>query len=62
MTVYGIGAYHGDDKDVSKTFLSEEAACIGWSEKEAPALHRILKHIRIGDIIYIKSKRSQDSV
>lgn len=22
MTVYGIGAYHGDDKDVSNTFLS----------------------------------------
>jgi hypothetical protein len=54
MTVYGIGAYHGDDRDVSNTFLSEEAACVGWSREEAPALHRILKHIKIGDIIYIK--------
>ena len=54
MTVYGIGAYHGDDRDVSNTFLSEEAACVGWSREEAPALHRILKHIKIGNIIYIK--------
>ncbi len=54
MTVYGIGAYHGDE-DVSDTFLTEEAACVGWSREEAPALHRILKHIKIGDIVYIKS-------
>lgn len=55
MTVYGIGAFHGESGDVSGTFLSEEVACVGWSREQSPPLHRILKHIKIGDIVYIKS-------
>lgn len=53
MAIYGFGAYY--DRDVSKEFISNGLACLGWSSKKAPSLHKLLKHIKIGDLIYIKS-------
>ncbi|MGP8215680.1 MAG: hypothetical protein ACLQQ4_08975 [Bacteroidia bacterium] len=56
MAIFGIGAYFsGGQGDVSERFISEGLACIGWGEDEAPTLHEILRYIKLGDIIYIKS-------
>lgn len=54
MAIYGIGAYYDRD-DMTKEFLSKEAACIGWNKTDAPPLHKMMKHIKTGDILYIKS-------
>ena len=52
MAIYGIGAYYG--KDMTSVFLKKKVACVGWDEDDAPTLHKIMSHIKIGDIIYIK--------
>lgn len=53
MAIFGIGAFY--DSDVSKEFISKEVACIGWNESDASTLHNILRFLRTGDILYIKS-------
>lgn len=52
MAIYGIGAYY--DEDMTSVFLKKEVACVGWEEDDAPTLHKIMSHIKIGDIVYIK--------
>ena len=59
MAVFGIGAYY--DEDVSSDFISEECACIGWGKTEASSLYEMLRRIKKGDIIYIKSYNIKDS-
>jgi hypothetical protein len=54
MAIYGIGASYGDI-DVSPHFIKRGLACIGWDEKKAQPLHAMLRHFKIGDIVYIKS-------
>ena len=53
MAIFGIGATY--DRDVANEFISNQVACVGWSIDDAPALHEILKMLKNGDIIYIKS-------
>lgn len=53
MAVFGIGAYY--DKDVSSDFVNEECACIGYGKTEASSLYEMLRRIKKGDVIYIKS-------
>jgi hypothetical protein len=53
MAIYGIGAFY--EADVSSDFLAQGVACIGRDVQDAPALHRLLSHLRVGDIIYIKA-------
>lgn len=53
MAIYGVGAHH--EGDVSDDFVREGLACVGWTVEDAPAVHRLLEHIRTGDIVYIKS-------
>jgi len=55
MAIYGIGAYHDGTDDVSQDFITKNLACVGWSNASAPSLHTILKYIKVGDVIYIKS-------
>ncbi|WP_243388503.1 hypothetical protein [Bacillus kexueae] len=55
MAIYGIGAMYGGTRDKSNEFLKQKCACIGWDEKEAPGLHKMLTKIKTGDFIYIKS-------
>ena len=55
MAIFGIGAAYGGQNDVSSRFIDKGIACLGWSEKDAPTLHYLLKHIKTGDIIYIKA-------
>lgn len=53
MAIYGIGAYYDDD--VSDYFIEQNCACIGYGKSEASSLYEMLRRIKIGDIIYIKS-------
>lgn len=52
MTIFGTGATY--DRDVSNEFITD-VSCVGWDATEAPALHEILRFLKLGDIIYIKS-------
>ena len=54
MAIFGIGA-HYDGQDVSDDFVANKVACIGWSEADAPAVYEVMKHFKVGDIVYIKS-------
>ena len=53
MAIFGIGATY--DTDVSQDFINNGVACVGWDAIEASALHEMLRFIKVGDIIYIKS-------
>lgn len=53
MAVYGIGAYFNED--VSKDFIEASCACIGYGKSEASSLYEMLRRVKLGDIIYIKS-------
>jgi len=53
MAIFGIGATY--DRDVSNEFIDTGVACVGWDVTDAPALHEILRFLKLGDIIYIKS-------
>ena len=55
MAIFGVGAYYEKEKDVTSLFLANKVACIGWNYNEAPSLHKLMRHIKVGDIIYIKS-------
>jgi hypothetical protein len=55
MAIYGIGANYGGDTDVSPQFIKRGVAYLGWDEQRAQPLHAILRHFKIGDIVYIKS-------
>jgi hypothetical protein len=54
MAIFGIGASY-DGIDVSHDFISNKAVCVGWKEQEAPPAHAILRQLRTGDLIFIKS-------
>lgn len=53
VAIFGIGAHYG--YDVSDDFVERECACVGWSEDDAPPAHGLLRHLRTGDIVFIKS-------
>lgn len=53
MAIFGIGASY--EYDVSEDFIKNEVACIGWDQADATALYEILRFLKLGDIIYIKS-------
>jgi hypothetical protein len=52
MAIYGIGAYY--DRDVSNDFLANDMVGTGWDDSEAPELHKYLRSIKVGDIVYLK--------
>ena len=53
MAIFGVGARY--EEDVTQQFLSEGVACVGWQEDHAPPAHAILRQLRTGDIVFIKS-------
>ncbi len=55
MAVFGLGAFYNNTTDMTDAFLSNGVACIGWARNDAPPLHRIIRHIKMGDIVYIKA-------
>ena len=60
MAIYGIGASYGRKHDKTEEFINKSCACIGYSMDETPELFMILKSVKVGDIIYIKSRSIQD--
>src|SRR5947207_1492318 len=55
MAIFGFGASYGGKEDVSEKFIKHGVACVGWSPTDALTLHTILKHIKTGDVAYLKS-------
>ena len=53
MAIFGLGAYY--QEDVTDEFVTNGIACVGWERADAPALHKMMAYIKVGDIIYIKS-------
>jgi hypothetical protein len=59
MAIYGIGASYNGTEDVSQDFINDGLACVRWDEIDARPLHTILKHFKIGDVVYIKAHPPQ---
>ena len=59
MAIWGMGANYnvpdGKKRNVLRLFLASGRAYIGYSQAQAPSLHRMLGTIKAGDIIYVKS-------
>jgi hypothetical protein len=55
MAIFGIGAYNGDEDDVSEEFIDNELIGTGWTITEASELHNYFTTLKFGDIIYIKA-------
>lgn len=54
MAIFGIGAdWDGDHK--LDEFIADAKACIGWWPHDTEASYNLLKTIKAGDFIYIKS-------
>lgn len=60
MAIYGIGASYERKYDKTEKFINGSCACIGYSMEETPELYMILKSVKVGDVIYIKSRNIQD--
>lgn len=54
MAIFGIGASY-DGNDMSADFQNRGVACVGWTEEAAPPAHALLRQLRAGDLIFIKS-------
>ncbi len=55
MAVYGIGAMYDGSVDQTEIFIQLGVACIGWTEREAPAIYAQMRSVKAGDIFFIKS-------
>lgn len=55
MAIYGIGAFYDGKNDMSQEFIANGLAGVGWSQVQAPELHRFIASLKVGDIIYIKA-------
>lgn len=53
MSIYGFGAHYDEDK--SQEFISNGVVCVGYNIGDAPAFHQILRYLKPGDIVYLKS-------
>jgi hypothetical protein len=55
MAIFGIGAYYDGERDVSREFIQNDLAGVGYSEPDAPEIHRYVRSLKVGDIVYIKA-------
>ena len=55
MAIFGIGAFWDDHDDKTDEFVINGKACIGWWPTDVPSLYKLLRTVKVGDIIYIKS-------
>ncbi len=57
MAVWGIGAYYpGEQEDKAKQFVEKGRIIIGYGEEEHPDYYVMLRSIKPGDIVFIKSR------
>lgn len=61
MAIFAIGASYNNE-DVSNSFIENNIAGPGWDESEAPELHQIIKSMKVGDILYIKSANVSSAI
>ena len=54
MAIFGAGSKFGDD-EVKGTFFAQEKFILGWNEDSAKDLYEAVSHLKVGDIIYLKS-------
>lgn len=55
MKIWGIGANLGGSVDISNDFVNRKIAYLGYKKEDAPVFYEMLKEIKLGDIVYIKS-------
>ena len=56
--MFGIGAFY--DEDMTTTFVEQNCCCIGYDKGDASILYEMLRRIKLGEIIYIKSLNRTD--
>ncbi|MEM4379881.1 MAG: hypothetical protein QXL01_04255 [Thermoplasmatales archaeon] len=58
MAIFGLGIkYHdeGIETDMTEVFLSHGVAAVGWTANDNPSLHRLMRCIKTGDLIFLKT-------
>ncbi|MBR5433616.1 MAG: hypothetical protein IK117_04195 [Bacteroidales bacterium] len=55
MAVFGLGSNY-EGTDMTEKFVKNKVACIGYEPDETPTLYNVFKSIKVGDIVYLKSK------
>lgn len=55
MKIWGIGANLGGNIDISNDFANRNIAYLGYKREDAPVFYEMLKEIKLGDVVYIKS-------
>lgn len=56
MAIYGIGYHYGQTDDKSSDFKANNCICVGWEKDEAPAVFQMLNQVKIGDLVYLKTR------
>lgn len=57
MAVWGIGAkYNGSQTSLISHFTNNGVACVGYTKDTAPDIIQVMKSIKIGDLIFIKTR------
>ncbi len=66
MAVWGIGAYFLADKpedipeDHASDFCKYEVAVLGYTEEQKPDYYDVMEKMKVGDLIYIKTRFMAD--
>lgn len=55
MAIWGVGFHFGKKCSQKEKFINKNYISIGYSEKEAPEYYAMMREIRVGDIVYLKS-------
>lgn len=55
ISVWGFGFYFGKNRDSKEEFIEQNYVTINYSEDEAPEFIEMMREIKVGDIVYLKS-------
>ena len=63
MAIYGIGSNYKSEPqvDMTKEFINNDCVCIGYEYEDSTSLYEILKRMKIGDFVYIKSYSAKNN-
>ena len=53
--MWGFGFYFGKNRDSRQEFIDNNYVTVNYSEEEAPEFIEMMKEIKAGDIVYLKS-------
>lgn len=54
MAIFGAGS-KWRNKEVKSEFFADEKFTIGWNEDKSEDLYEAVSHLKVGDILYLKS-------